>query len=110
MEFLSKLYVSDGMKGREAESVEKLKNGTRDPFLYAIVLSTNEDSQLDLISSLMLFMPGKYDMDRDQLLVAGISFTKDEGIELIARIAAECYEKTGGCDMRSYLSGKERCI
>jgi len=110
MEFLSELYVSDDMRGREAEAVKKLKEEKKDPFLYVIVLSSNEDSQLDLISSLMLFMPGQQTEETDKMLVAGLSSTKDNGIELIARIAAECLEQTGNCDIRSYLSKKERCL
>lgn len=101
MRFYEPLYIDENYK--DVARIKRCIRFSRIPlFDYVIVLNNGKD-QLDIIQGRVLkqkFFPKK------KLFVVGISRDYDGAVELVQRILQDTYQKTGGYDMKAYLSRK----
>lgn len=101
MNYYEPLYMDENYK-----HVTRLKariRMSRIPMVeYAIVLSKGQD-QLEIIKGAIL---RQRLYPRKGLFVVGISKSYDGALLLVQKILEDTYQKTGGYDMKAYLSGR----
>ena len=95
-------HLADEQIRRIQRALDKGK--TADP-AYLITLSSNENNQLDIISTLYL----RQDSVTGRLpLVVGVARDKKDAVGMVRDILEETIRATGLPDMRSYLLARSR--
>lgn len=100
MRYLKKLYISEGLKGREKEVIRHLENGDFQFRVYLIALPEKEENQLEIYHSAMLLQEWYRKKD---VFVAGIAKGYEEALALVREITQETYENTGDVKIRQYI-------
>lgn len=100
MRFYRHLYIGRSLKGRESNIIRKLNEGRLMTSTYIITLAKGEQNHLEFYSSLLLAQ--KF-FSAEKALVIGIAGSYDEAVVLVEEITREVYDKTKGCDIRSYI-------
>lgn len=70
---------------------------------FAIAFSTNEDNLFDIYNMGELLFRYHRDSDEDVRIV-GLATSRESACELVSKMLAEIYEKTGAFDVRSYFT------
>lgn len=105
MKFYRYLYVGDGVKN-PGKVKWKLKRhaGVQ---VYVIVLAPSPD-QLEIFHS--AYLKQRYYRYHPPIVV-GIAASHEEAVEIVVKIAQECVETLGNCNLKEYLKLKanKRC-
>lgn len=104
MRYFKELYISEELKGREAEVVEHLEKKEFQFRIYLIALPENEKNQLEIYHSGMLNQEWYRNKD---VFVVGLAKGYLQAIELVRKIAEETLEATGGADIRQYILNRQ---
>ena len=96
-----KIYLGENLKS-EYKSVRKsLEAGKSPAGVYVIALSSNKHEQLDISRADMFLRSCRI---FPEPTVVGLAFGRDEAEELLAIMAFDAYEKTGGADLRGFFA------
>ena len=99
------LYIGDSIDPMKVIGIRKKLE--ENPFfagVVLIVLSANDYDQLDIIDARKLAQPF---FRKSELSVVGIARDRDEALELVRQMAAECLSDRGDCALKEYLSWEE---
>lgn len=101
MHFQKDLYLGEGIRHKN-KIIWKLKHGVGMTDIYVISISNGND-QLDCTHCFYL----KQKIVRKQLgTVVGLARGYTELMELLRCIFEECFQKTGGANVKEYLLGR----
>ena len=104
LKWYKKLYVGDGLTGKEKKYIRKVKVGVGVIDIYLITLAKNPEDQLDIFSANMLLQKP---LRRTCPLIVGIAYGYEEACELVVRMAMEVYDKTGQMHIRKFIEERE---
>lgn len=103
MRFYDKLYIGDSIKRPELIKW-KLRVAAGQFNVYLIVISNNQDNQLECFHNALL----KQRFFRKQkLYVVGIAGSYEEALDLIQSITQDCVRETGRGNIKAFLLNKE---
>lgn len=105
MKYYFELYLSEELKERREEIIDKIEHQKIMINKYLIVLTKNERNHLEFFDSAML---GQEIFDRDSLFVIGIADGRYGAMALVQKIVQEVHEETGQADIRRYLLDKQK--
>ncbi len=110
MKWYRGLYMGDNAKKAKYKVFGRIRKGRFQPDTFLIMLPTNTNNILDIVSSNYMLQPHfKKNVYKDELYVIGIAQGKDEALELVRGIVDEVYKNTGGFDVGEYLKfGRNR--
>lgn len=95
-----KIYLGEKIKS-EYNKVRAALEAGKPPFgVYIITLSSNKHEQLDISRADMFLRSCKI---FPEPTVVGLAHGKDEAEEILALMAFDAYEKTGGANLRSFF-------
>jgi len=101
MKFHKHLYISDSLKN-PGKIKWKLRINAGLPGVYVIALATGPD-QLEFYDAALLKQKNFRRLNPPH--VVGLATSHAEAMEIVQKITAECYDKTGGADIKAYLKG-----
>lgn len=105
MEYYYNMYISDDLKDKKNEILQKIKNNQAQLNKYIIVLSKNEKNHLEFYDSALLL---QNIFEKDSLFLVGIADGYSGCTKLIEKITQEVLEQSGGTDIRGYLMKKQK--
>lgn len=105
MQYYKYLYLTDGLEKKKEKMIRKLEAGKLQLDVHVITLAVNERNQLEIYNTIQFKQPS---FPYHDLFVVGIARGYDDAVELVERIVTEVHEKTGTCDIRSYILEKEQ--
>lgn len=105
MRYYKHLYLTEGLEKKKEKIIRKLEAGKLQPSVHVITLAVSEKNQLEIYPALQFQQPTFPDLD---LFVVGITKGYDEAVELVEQIVQEVYDRTGTCEIRSYILEKEQ--
>lgn len=105
MRYYKHLYLAEGLEKKKEKIIRKLETGKLQLSVHVITLAVNEKNQLEIYPAIQFKQPAFPDQD---LFVVGITKGYDEAVELVEQIVREVYDRTGACDIRSYILEKEQ--
>ena len=105
MEYYYDMYVSDELKDKKNEILQKIKNNQAQLNKYIIVLSKNEKNHLEFYDATLLL---QNIFEKDSLFLVGIADGYSGCTKLIEKITQEVLEQSGGTDIRGYLMKKQK--
>ena len=105
MQYYKYLYLAEGLEKKREKLIRKLDAGKLTLDIHVITLAVNEKNQLEIYNTIQFKQPS---FPYSELFVIGIARGYEEAVELVERIVTEVYEKTGTCNIRSYILEKEQ--
>lgn len=105
MRFRPWLYLGDSIDPMREKKIRKQLD--KDPGAAGVVLialSANDYDQLDILKSKEL---ARLTFLRSELSVVGIAGDREEALELVRQMAAECLTDRGDCALKEYLAWEE---
>ena len=109
MKWYKKLYLGENAEKSRYKVFGRIKTNKFSFNTYLIVLPSNKENLLDIISANMLLQPYfKKKENRDHLYVLGIADGKDEALEVVRTIIDEVYTNTGSFNISGYLHFGDR--
>ncbi len=99
------LYVSDGLKKKKQKVIRKLMERSLQPSLYVMTLAQGEQNHLEFFPAYLLQQPA---YDDALVFVIGIAEGYDAAAYLVEEIIQEVLARTGGTDIRRFLTGRQR--
>jgi len=103
MRFHGKLYIGDSIKHPELTKW-KLRVAAGQFNVYLIVVSNNQDNQLECFHNALL---KQRFFRRQKLYVVGIAGNYEEAMDLIQCITQDCVSQTGSGNIKAFLLNKE---
>ena len=107
MEFYKELYISENLKKKKENIIEKLKQKKVQFHCYIISLTENPKNQLEFYDSLMLMQKN---FKKDKIFIVGIANGYDGALEIIEKITEETYRKQGDADIRRFIMNNQNKI
>lgn len=105
VEWYKDLYL-DGITGKfEAVVRDKIERERLQYPCFCIMLASNPNNLLDIINVNELLLPY---YKKKKILILGLAASRNQGKTLAAHIIEEIYKETGGVDVRSYFTNKNR--
>lgn len=101
MLFHNKLYLDDEISKNKRKIIKNLKHNKLTLSVYVMVLSENEDDQLDIYPSYVLLQ--KVYRDRE-LTVVGIASDMENSKGLLVKMTEDCLKETGKVSLKEYFS------
>ncbi len=105
MRYYKYLYTGESLEKKKEKIISKLSREKLQAGIFLIVLSGEENNQLEILNSNLLLQ--KYYPQKDYLVV-GIAKGFDEALEILEQIVQEVYNETKGAEIRSYILNKEQ--
>lgn len=100
MKFIKNLYFGPKAFNNSKKVVKDLKKRKYLPGVCLITLPTNDKNILDIFEAYMLLQPA---IDKSELTVVGVTYGRDEAMELVRQIIDETYTELGTIDIKKYL-------
>ncbi len=97
------LYLGEGVEKRYKRIREDMERGKLRWHVYVLMLSTNPQNQLDILSSAFLRQPFYRNQD---LTVVGLASGYQEALTVLQRMAADAVRATGKADLRAFLAAR----
>lgn len=104
MRFYKKLYISTALQKKKRQVVRKLKAGKKQPFLYVIALSEQNDL-MEIYHSLLLQQPYYH---KNPPYIIGLAESYDSAVSLVQTILMDVYALTGGYDVKAFCYQQKR--
>lgn len=102
--FYKYLYWDERIPEKNRDRIRwRLKVAKRDRPCYVLALNEGRD-QLDIYNSLVLLQ--SY-FRKSSKFIIGIAADYGGAVEILQKIAQECYEKNGNGDLKGYLAGRD---
>lgn len=100
LKFIENLYFGPKASANSRKTVKDLKKGKYLPGVCVITLPTNENNVLDIIEAYTLLQPA---IDSSELTVVGVTYGREEALELVRQIVDDTYTALGTVDINKYL-------
>lgn len=100
MKFYHALFVSETLKGKKDEILNKVVSGKLQYKKFLIALTENEKNHLEFFDSVLLIQKA---ISKDNLFVVGLADGYGEAVELVRQITEMVYTETQGTNIREYL-------
>ena len=94
-------YISEKVRKTHPDLARELEEGKYSSKVWLIMLSPNGQDLLDVRRASGL---GVHGLEGIVPLLAGAAASKGEALTLVETIVQDCLNKTGGVDLRSFLS------
>ena len=104
MQWAENLYLTDKTAKKKDKIIRKANRGMGMVSIYLITLASNPENLFDIFHAAHLKQPAFYKQD---LFVVGIASGYEEALELVQRMVADIYRKTGGFAVREYFGRTE---
>ena len=105
MKYYFNMYISEELKDKKGEILQKLEGNQIQLNKYVIVLSKNEKNHLEFFDAALL----RQDIfEKDSLFLVGIGEGYSGSLKLIEKITQEVLNESGGTDIRGYLLKKQK--
>lgn len=99
------MYISEELKDKKSEILQKIEKKQVQINKYIIVLSKNEKNHLEFYDTALLRQEA---FDKESLFVVGIGEGYSGSLKLIETIMQEVLDKTGGTNIRKYFIERQR--
>lgn len=99
------LYMSDALKRRQNQVLKDLMERKVQPGVSVITLSQGKQNHLEFFSALFL---QQHFYDEKELFVVGLADGYYDAADLIRQITQEVLDETGGTDIRTYISERQK--
>lgn len=100
MKLIDNLYFGIKAADKSKRVVKDLKKGKYLPGVCLVTLPTNENNLLDIIEAYTLIQPA---LDSSNLTVVGITYGREEALELVRQIVDDTYAALGTVNIKKYL-------
>ena len=102
MDINSKLYVSESLKPKTKQIINKIKKNKKMISLYCITNAVNDENLLEIhyYNEFFQNVYRKY----YHFTLYGIAKTKQEAYELVEKMVKDCMEENGDCDLKRFLN------
>lgn len=107
MQFYKKLWVSENAAGKKFQIMWKLKHFRPQADVYVLVLADTPHDLIHIYPAKEFLQP-YYKKKHKKILVIGFAYTRLAALELVRRIVEEVYNKTGSCDIATYIRENEK--
>ena len=107
MKWYQKLYLGETIRPKADEVRQRMDEGEYPSGIWLIMPGANGKDLFDLRPAKDLRK--QYFSDKEPEII-GMAKSKAEAVSLVGQIAAECLEKTGGTDIRSFIRSESECI
>ncbi len=97
------LYLGEGVEKKHRKIQEDMERGKLRWHVYVLMLSTNPQNQLDILSSAFLKQPY---YRHQELMVVGLASGYPEALTVLQRIVADAVQATGKADLRAFLAAR----
>lgn len=97
------LYLGPQASKKKEKLIRRLNIGAGTVDVYVVTLAANGTDVFDIFSAAYLKQPP---VRRNLPMIVGLACGHGEAVELAVSIVRECYEKTGGANVREYLQRK----
>lgn len=105
MRYYRYLYLSDGLERKKEKIIQKLEKGKFQIDVYLVILSPNENNQLEIYQSLLFLQP---DFPREDYFVVGIAKGYEAALEIVEEITKEVYNETERADIKAFILEREQ--
>ena len=105
MKYYKYLYLEDGLEKKKDKIIKKLEKNRLQFGVWLIALPENEKNQLEIVDSKNLIQKN---YPKEKIFVVGLTRNYEDALELVEKIVQEVYDKTGECDIRTFILKKER--
>lgn len=99
MKWYNDLYVGEVARRKKKKIINRLEKHSISFGVYVITLAANGKDLLDVLPAFML-----YKEQNQERTILGIAVTKEEALEVCARIIQDVHSKTGAYDVRSFFA------
>ena len=104
MKWYKKLYLGENAEKSRYKVFGRIRMNKFSFNTYLIVLPSNKENLLDIISANMLLQPYfKKKINLDKIYVVGLAKGREEALYLVRDIIDEVYSNTKGFDIAGYL-------
>ncbi len=100
MKWMKNLYIGSLSEKRVRELKKRIRRKKKAVGCYVLFPSTGPRNQLDLMDVKYLHLD--YYRRREDLVIIGLASGEEDGIQMILRLAEDCYRDTGTADLRAY--------
>ena len=94
-------YISESVRKKHPDLARELDQGSFSSKVWLITLSPNGQDLLDIRRASGL---GAHDLAGIIPMLVGAAASQGEALTLVETIVQDCLNKTGGVDLRSFLS------
>jgi len=105
MKFYHRLYLSEELVSKKMKIINKLEKNKLQIEIYLIVLAKSPQNHLEIFNSVYLLQDK---IEKDDLLIVGITKDKQDAIQLVEKITQEVYDETNGTDIKTYILHKQQ--
>ena len=95
------LYLGESVEKKEKRIREDMEQGKLRWHVYVLMLSTNPENQVDILSAGFLRQPFYRHQD---LTVVGLAQGREEALAVLQRMAADAVRETGAGNLRAFLT------
>ncbi len=106
MKWCKDIYVSDSVAHKKRKILHNLKRNKLQINVYVITLPLVEGGLMEIYPAYIL-LQNIY--KKQDIYVIGLASDKNEAVELVSKITMDCYEKTGGFDVKKYINERQGC-
>lgn len=106
MKCMKHLYVGDQAVKTRVRILRRIHRKKMLADAYVVMPALHRRDQLDVMHANFLLQPFYKNME--DLVIIGIAEGKADAINLVLRITDECWHRTGGADLRSYVEQRIR--
>lgn len=99
MRFAKKIYISEGLAGREKELKARLKLGKLKKHVFIIYFNRYSDTPEFMYS---IFLKQKY-YQKDSIYVIGIVETYEQAVNYIAELLKDAFGKNGNFNVKEIV-------
>ena len=100
MEFYTDLYIGEKVE-KPGVLLKKIKKQKKIPDAYIIAFAQSADDELDIRNAKDL---NKEFYASENPYIVGIAEDYDDAVDVVKKIAEECFAKRGDCRLRDFLS------
>lgn len=100
MKWYNYLYIGEKAEKNSGKIIEDIKQGRIQFGKYVLALPFNESDVLDIYPSNILVQ--RHFLKSDMIIV-GIADGREEATDVMQEIIMECFNETGGFDLRNYI-------
>lgn len=105
MKYYFDMYISEELKSKKGDILQRIENNQLQLNKYVIVLSTNEKNHLEFFDTALL---RQEIFKKEDLFLIGIAEGYSGSLKLIEKITQEVLKESGGTDIRGYLLKKQK--
>lgn len=103
--FYCDLYMSEELKQKKEQVIQKLRDNSLQPSVYVITLSQGEQNHLEFYSSILY---KQHIYENTPVFTVGIAKGYDDALYMIEEIVEDIYQKTNDTNIREYILNRQK--